>query len=46
MVCNECLAANHDGITPETYPQLATHLKIRGIQPENNADGWILWPAN
>jgi hypothetical protein len=46
MVCIECLAANHDGIVPETYPHLAVHLEVRGIQPEKDAEGCILWPLN
>jgi hypothetical protein len=39
MVCNDCLAANHDGIVPEAYPHLAKHLEVRDLQ---NAEGWIL----
>jgi hypothetical protein len=46
MVCNECLAANHHGIVPESYPHLIAHLEVRGIRPEKNAEGCILWPAN
>jgi hypothetical protein len=46
MVCNECLAVNHDGVVPETYPHLAVHLEVRGIQPEKDAEGCILWPSN
>jgi hypothetical protein len=46
MVCNECLAANRDGIVRETYPHLAAHLDALGLQPEKNAEGWILWPSN
>ena len=46
MVCSECLAGNHDGIVPESYPHLALHLEVRGIEREINAEGLILWPSN
>jgi hypothetical protein len=46
MVCNGCLAVNRDGVVPETYPHLAVHLDVRGIQPEKDAEGCILWPSN
>jgi hypothetical protein len=46
MVCNGCLAVNRDGVVAEIYPHLAVHLEVRGIQPEKDAEGCILWPSN
>jgi len=40
-ICRSCLAGNHDGIVPESHPDLEPHLRSIGIEPSRNAKGWI-----
>ena len=44
VACNGCRSANHDGIVPGTYPALHRHLEAKGITPQLNQSGWIVWP--
>ncbi|MEJ0017520.1 MAG: hypothetical protein WDN25_13335 [Acetobacteraceae bacterium] len=44
MACQGCLAANHDGIVPETYPHLLPYLEKIGARPTYNEKGWLEWP--
>lgn len=45
-VCDGCRTSNWDGIVAEMPwgQRLTAHLKIRGLEPKLNANGWIEWP--
>jgi hypothetical protein len=44
QLCNWCLAANHDGIMLEKYPDLLRHLRAKGVPIALNQKGWLEIP--
>ena len=43
-ICNDCRAANHDGIVPESHAEFIAGLRARGVTLDYNALGWLKIP--
>ncbi len=41
MICKTCLSSNHDGIVPESYPELIAQLESAGIEIQLNKKGCL-----
>ena len=46
MVCEPCVRGNWDGIVLATHPDLAKHLRDKGIPIRLNVKGWLDWPGS
>jgi len=44
-ICQGCLAANHDGVVPDTYPHLLPHVEAMGADVSLNDRGWLPIPV-
>jgi len=41
QICDWCLAANHDGIMPQSHPDLIEYLLAKKIPITLNHKGWL-----
>jgi hypothetical protein len=46
LVCERCEAANHDGLVPQSHPDLMKRLADRGVEVRLNSRGWLSIPRD
>lgn len=46
LICEQCEAANWDGLVPQCHPRLTEHLAQKSVPYELNERGWLSIPRD